>query len=66
MKPWDWIVAACDFVIAAGSAVSGAMVQSGVVVLPSRGVFVLALAAGLTGAAIHIKSVFRRANSASS
>lgn len=50
------LTSVADFVLAAGSTVTGAMMQEGAVVLPNAAVLVLALVAGLVAAFSHVRA----------
>lgn len=50
------LTSVADFFLVAGSTVTGAMVQQGQVVMPGKGVWLLAVIAGLVALWSHVKA----------
>lgn len=49
-----------DFVMSAGGIITGAMLQQGQVVMPNKGVLLLALVTGIVTAFSHVKASLAR------
>jgi hypothetical protein len=62
MSVRTWLIVGCitDFIIGAGGAVSGAMMQAGTVTLPSQGVWMLGGILGAVAVANHIKAAYNQ------
>jgi hypothetical protein len=62
MSVRTWLIVGCitDFIIGAGGAVSGAMMQAGTVVMPSGPVWALGGILGTIAVANHIKAAYNQ------